>query len=121
MNRRVIEETLLSPRDIRESMTVMTRSAPCRFLVLLLSLTSLCDVDAYPKSELQIEDGDGLEQELGESSWPFVPVDENDLVPRREEALQKIQEVIKILRLTFSDVAQKIGKCESRVSRSREI
>lgn len=77
-------------------MMVMTRSAPCRFLVLLLSLTSLCDVDAYPKSELRIEDGDGLEQELGESSWPFVqPADENDLAPR-EEALQKIQEVITI-------------------------
>ncbi|XP_071636640.1 uncharacterized protein [Temnothorax longispinosus] len=74
----------------------MTRSAPCRFLVLLLSLTSLCDVDAYPKSESRIEERDGLEQELGESSWPIVQPDENDLAPRREEALQKIQEILGI-------------------------
>jgi hypothetical protein len=77
-------------------MTVMTRSAPCRFLVLLLfSLSSLCDVnEAYPKSDLQLEDRDGLEQELEELSWPLVQsTNENDLVPRREEALQKIQEV----------------------------
>jgi len=73
---------------------VMTRSASCRFLVLLLSLTSLYDVNAYPKSDLRTEDRDGLEQELEESSWPFVqPMDENDLAPR-EETLQKIQEVI---------------------------
>ncbi|XP_071568517.1 uncharacterized protein [Temnothorax nylanderi] len=74
----------------------MTRSAPCRFLVLLLSLTSLYDVDAYPKSESRIEERDGHEQELGESSWPVVQPDENDLAPRREEALQKIQEILGI-------------------------
>lgn len=87
----------VSPRDIRGFTMAMTGSAPCRFLVLLLlSLTSLCDVNAYPKSDHRIEDMDGVEQELGESSWPFVqPADEN-LAPRREEVLQKIQEILGI-------------------------
>ncbi|KAG5310750.1 BMP2 protein, partial [Acromyrmex insinuator] len=72
----------------------MTRRALCCFLVLLLSLTSLCDVNA--KSDLQTEDRDGLEQELREL-WPFVqPTDENDLAPQREEVLQKIQEILGI-------------------------
>ncbi|XP_018398313.1 PREDICTED: uncharacterized protein LOC108776256 [Cyphomyrmex costatus] len=74
----------------------MTRSAPCCFLVLLFSLTSLCDVNAYLKPDLQIENRDGLEQEL-RRLWPFVqPVDENDLAPQRDEALQKIQEILGI-------------------------
>ncbi|KAG5328808.1 DVR1 protein, partial [Acromyrmex heyeri] len=72
----------------------MTRRALCCFLVLLLSLTSLCGVNA--KSDLQTEDRDDLEQELREL-WPFVqPADENDLAPQREEALQKIQEILGI-------------------------
>ncbi|KAL0129606.1 hypothetical protein PUN28_001702 [Cardiocondyla obscurior] len=75
----------------------MTRSAPCRVLVVLLSLTSLCDVNAYPKSELRIGNEDGLVQEFEKLSWPFVQsTGENDLAPRREEALQKIQEILGI-------------------------
>ncbi|XP_018312234.1 bone morphogenetic protein 4 [Mycetomoellerius zeteki] len=77
-------------------MTVMTRNAPCCFLMLLLSLTFLCDINAYPKLDLQTEDRDGLEQELKEL-WPFVqPANENDFAPQREEALQKIQEILGI-------------------------
>lgn len=114
--------------DIRDgSMTVMTRSAPCRFLVLLLllSLTSLCDVNAYPKSDLPIQDRDDFEQELakGGSSRSFVtaqPTDENDLAPRREKALQKIQEVIVIIpRLTVPNVTRindKRERCTHRDS-----
>lgn len=74
--------------------TVMTRSVPSCLLMLLLSLTSLNDVGAYPKSDL-IKDADGSEQELEISSW-FLgeeqAAEKNDLGPQRE-ALQKIQEV----------------------------
>ncbi|XP_018048199.1 PREDICTED: bone morphogenetic protein 2-like [Atta colombica] len=72
----------------------MTRSASCCFLVLLFSLTSLCNVNA--KLDLQTEDRDDLEQEL-RKLWPFVQsADENDFAPQREEALQKIQEILGI-------------------------
>ncbi|KYN10934.1 Protein DVR-1 [Trachymyrmex cornetzi] len=80
----------------RGSTMVMTRRASCCFLVLLLSLTSLCDVNAYPKLDLQTEDRDGLEQELREL-LPFIQsADENELAPQREKALQKIQEILGI-------------------------
>ena len=89
---RIASEPLFFLITIRGSMTVMTRSASCCFLVLLFSLTSLCNVNA--KLDLQTEDRDDLEQELREL-WPFVQsADENDFAPQREEALQKIQEVI---------------------------
>ncbi|XP_028049124.2 bone morphogenetic protein 4 isoform X2 [Monomorium pharaonis] len=81
-------------------MTVMTRGASCRFLVRLLSLSLLLlDVNAYPKSDLRTDEDrdDGIKQELEGLSWPFVQsTNENNLAPRREEALQKIQETLGI-------------------------
>ncbi|XP_011148570.1 bone morphogenetic protein 10-like [Harpegnathos saltator] len=74
----------------------MTRSALFCLLVLLFSLASLRDVTPY-LSEI-LEDEDGLEQQL-KSSWPFfgqLNTEENDLASRREEALQKIQEILGI-------------------------
>ncbi|XP_011637030.1 bone morphogenetic protein 4-like [Pogonomyrmex barbatus] len=74
----------------------MTKSAPFYFLVLQLPLTILCDVNTYLKSDFQVEDRDDLEQELKGSSWSFDrPAEDNDLAPR-EEALQKMQEILGI-------------------------
>ncbi|EZA51418.1 hypothetical protein DMN91_007419 [Ooceraea biroi] len=74
----------------------MTRSVPSFLLVVLLSLTSLNDVDAHPKSDF-VEDGDGPERELEVSSWSLGQLAEkNDLAPRQDEALQKIQEILGI-------------------------
>lgn len=68
----------------------MTRGVPSYLLVLLFLLTSLNDVDARSDS---VEDRDGLERELTDL-WPFSQLAEgNDLAPRREEILQKMQEV----------------------------
>ncbi|XP_012221208.1 bone morphogenetic protein 2-like [Linepithema humile] len=74
-------------------MTVMTKSVPSYSLVLLFLLTSLNDVDAYPRSD-PAGDRDGL----GFADlWPFAQLAEgNDLAPRREEVLQKMQEILGI-------------------------
>lgn len=70
-------------------------SIPSCLLLVLFSLTSLNDVDAYPKAADLAEDlADGSQQELEISSWSLSQLAEkNDLTPQRDEALQKIQEV----------------------------
>lgn len=71
---------------------VMTRTVPFCLLVLLFSSASLSDVNA-DRSDFS-GDGDGLRQRRG-SSWPFFGqlTEENELAPRRQAGLQKMQEV----------------------------
>ncbi|XP_014473783.1 PREDICTED: uncharacterized protein LOC106743942 [Dinoponera quadriceps] len=84
---------------------VMTRSVPACLLMLLFSLASLSDVNAYPSDFLEDRD----EQQLG-NSWPFFGqlTEENDLASRREEALQKIQEVLGIRSQSENLVRRKV-------------
>jgi hypothetical protein len=70
---------------------------------MLFSLASLSDVDAYPKSDLA-EDDSGQGRDI--STWSLGQLAErNDLAPRRDEALQKIQEVCATTILRFRIVA----------------
>lgn len=72
----------------------MVKGVPFCLLVLLYPLTFLSNINAYPKSDF-LEDGDGLEQEIEDPLQPFDWLDEEreNFKPRREEVLQKVQEV----------------------------
>lgn len=73
---------------------VITRSVPFLPLVLLFLSTSPNGIDANSSDSSENEEDD-VGQRLG-SAWPFgwLATEENHLAPRREEALQKIQEVL---------------------------
>lgn len=67
------------------------RSVPFCLSVLLFLLTALNVIDAYSRLG-SIDNGDEFEREL-KDLWPVGQLAEGDLIPRREQILQKMQEV----------------------------